>query len=219
VKSYGHYCGLARALDVVGERWALLVVRELLEGPRRYRELLAGMPGVATNTLAERLDHLREAGVIAHLDDGRYALTPWGEGLREAVYALGRWAGPLMAGPRGGDAFRPQWIRHMAVARFDGHDPERRDLTVQIQVSAGDGETAEPWGLVSAGGRVHLVPGPIAAPDVSLRGPVEPTVGLLLGRISARTARERGVTTSGDVRRLPGLRPRGEAPRPTAAAR
>ncbi len=211
MKSYGQFCGLARALDVVGERWALLVVRELLEGPRRYRELLDGMPGVATNMLAERLASLREAGVVVRMDDGRYALTEWGEGLREAVYALGRWAGPLMARPRGDDEFRPQWIRHMVVARFDGHDPERRDVTVQITVTDGERQAPEPWGLISTGGRVHLVRGPIVEPDVTLSGPVEPTVGLLLGRINAPTARTRGVTATGALRRLPGLRPRGEA--------
>ena len=64
MRSYRQYCGLARALDVVGDRWTLLVIRELLEGPRRYAELLDGLPGIATNLLAERLRSLEENGIV-----------------------------------------------------------------------------------------------------------------------------------------------------------
>ena len=92
MRSYGQYCALARALDVIGDRWALLIVRELLDGPRRYNELLAGLPGVATNLLAERLRTLESSGVVESSADGRYALTAWRIGLREPIYALG--AGP-----------------------------------------------------------------------------------------------------------------------------
>jgi DNA-binding HxlR family transcriptional regulator len=204
MRSYGQYCGLARALDVVGERWALLVVRELLEGPRRYNELLNGLPGIATNLLVERLRNLEADGVVCRLDDGRYALTPWGEGLREAVYALGRWAGPLMARPRGDDHFRTSWLRHMVVARFEGFDPRRRDVTVELRCDD------EPVTLISAGGRVHLAPGKAAAPDVTLAGPADAVVGLLLGRISRTEAEARTVSAAGNLRRLKGLRPRGE---------
>lgn len=204
MRSYGQYCGLARALDVVGERWSLLVVRELLEGPRRYNELLSGLPGIATNLLVERLRGLEDGGVLCRLDDGSYALTPWGEDLHEAVYALGRWAGPLMARPRGEDHFRPNWLRHMVVARFEGVDPHRTDLTVELR--SGD----EPVTLISSRGRVHVAPGRATAPDVTLAGPPDAVVGLLLGRISRADAESQGVTASGDLRRLSGLRPRGE---------
>ncbi len=213
MRSYGQYCGLARALDVVGERWALLAVRELLDGPRRYNELLDGLPGIATNLLVERLRNLERDGVVRRLHDGRYALTPWGEELHEAVYALGRWAGPLMARPRGDDHFRPNWLRHMVIARFEGFDPDRRDVIIELL--CGD---QPPMTLISSGGRVHLAPGRATAPDITLAGPTEPVVGLLLGRISKATATARGVTTVGDTRRLKGLRPRGERPPVQASA-
>lgn len=129
MRSYRQYCGLARALDVVGERWTMLIVRDLLDGPRGYNQLLEGLPGIATNLLADRLRSLREIGVVQHRDDGRYELTSWGQDLRDAVYALGRWAGPLMAQPRGEDHFQPSWLHHMVIARFDGHDPDRKDMT------------------------------------------------------------------------------------------
>jgi DNA-binding HxlR family transcriptional regulator len=212
VRSYRHYCGLARALDVVGERWALLVVRELLEGPRRYNELLDGLPGIASNLLVERLRSLEADGVVHRLDDGRYALTSWGADLHEAIYALGRWAGPLMARPRGEDAFRPNWMRHMIVARFEGMDPQRKDLVVELRC------TDEPLTLVSAGGRVHLAQGGAIEPDVTLSGPPEPVVALLLGRVSRLEAEAQGVSVAGDTRRLSGLRLRGER-RLTAAGR
>jgi DNA-binding HxlR family transcriptional regulator len=208
MRSYGQYCGLARALDVVGERWSLLVVRELLDGPRRYNELLSGLPGIATNLLVERLRSLEADDVVRRLDDGRYALTPWGVDLHEAIYALGRWAGPLMARPRGEDHFRPNWLRHMVVARFEGIDPSRKDLTVELRF-----KDEPPMTLISARGRVHLARGGTTKPDVTLEGPHEAVVGLLLGRISRAEAESRGVTGTGNVRGLGGLRPRGERPK------
>src|SRR5207248_3976431 len=95
VRSYRQYCGLARGLDVIGDRWILLIVRELLNGPRRYNELLDGLPGIATNLLADRLRDLVDTGVLERREGQTYALTEWGEGLRDVVFALGRWARPL----------------------------------------------------------------------------------------------------------------------------
>lgn len=202
MRSYNQYCGLARALDVVGERWSLLVVRELMEGPRRFNELLEGLPGVASNLLVERLRGLEDKGVIVHRDDGRYALTDWGMGLHEAIYALGRWAGPLMVS-RGKAAFRPQWLRHMVVARFEGLDPERKDMEVEVRLPGG-----EPMTFLSARGRVHLVAGAAQRPDVVLTGPPDGVAGLLGGRMSKTEALKRGVKIEGDAAMLSGLRPR-----------
>lgn len=114
-RSYGQYCGLARALDVVGDRWTLLIVRQLLLGPARYGHLLHGLPGMATNLLADRLRILEEAGIVErHLSDEHnsivYALTPWGRELREPIEALIRWSTPLMVRGPEGDAFRAQWL-------------------------------------------------------------------------------------------------------------
>lgn len=204
VRTYKQFCGLARALDVVGERWTLLIVRELLTGPKGYNQLLAGLPGIATNLLADRLRSLADAGVLARLDDGRYELTAWGHELREAVYALGRWAGPLMVQPRGDDHFQMLWLHHMVIARFDGHDPDRADLTVELCT---DGEV---FTLESLDGYVHLLEGRTAEPDLILAGPTEPAVAYLLGRIDPEAAHAAGVSVRGSSRKLEGLRPRGE---------
>lgn len=113
-RDYRQYCGLASALDVLGERWTLLIVRELLLGPRRYGELLAELPGIGTNLLAERLKFLLERGVLRHASvDGRdraYELTELGDQLREPVLGLARWGLAQLGDPLDRDMImRPHW--------------------------------------------------------------------------------------------------------------
>lgn len=96
-RSYGDPCGIARALDVVGERWALLVVRELVLGPKRFTDLRAHLPGIATDVLSQRLRQLEQAGVLrstplpAPASGQAYALTERGRDLEPVLHALGRW--------------------------------------------------------------------------------------------------------------------------------
>src|SRR3954454_16334730 len=113
MRSYGQYCALARALDLVGDRWTLLIARELyLRGPSRYTDLRNGLPGIATNLLADRLRALERAGVIAREDapppvaTALFQLTPRGEQLRPVLEGLIRWGIPLMAEQNPGDAVR-----------------------------------------------------------------------------------------------------------------
>lgn len=122
-RSYGQFCGLARALDVVGDRWNLLIVRELLPGALRYSELRASLPGVASNLLAERLRTMEQTGVVERRlgDTGvLYGLTPWGAELREPMEALGRWGAPLLATGQGDDEFRPRWLTLALPAMLRG---------------------------------------------------------------------------------------------------
>ncbi|NUR00714.1 MAG: helix-turn-helix transcriptional regulator [Streptomyces sp.] len=138
-RSYGQYCGLARALDVVGDRWNLLIVRQLLMAPARYRELHDGLPGMATNLLVDRLRDLETAGVVERrlAEDGNaivYALTPWGTGLREPIDGLIRWSTPLMARGPGGDRFRTEWLVVALRALIVGKPAEHRSSTVGIEV-------------------------------------------------------------------------------------
>lgn len=139
-RSYGQYCGLARALDVVGDRWNLLIVRQLLIAPARYQELCDGLPGVATNLLADRLRDLEAAGVIERrlAEDGRaitYALTTWGAQLREPIEGLIRWSTPLMIRGPEGDAFRAEGLLVALPALFNGRVPADRASTVGITVN------------------------------------------------------------------------------------
>ena len=97
-RSYDDGSAFAQALDLVGERWALLVVRELTFGPRRFTDLKAALPGIATNVLAQRLQGLTAGGVVEQVDLTRparghaYALTPWGRAFREPLRVMGAWA-------------------------------------------------------------------------------------------------------------------------------
>jgi DNA-binding HxlR family transcriptional regulator len=138
-RSYGQYCGLARALDVVGDRWNLLIVRQLLMAPARYRDLIDGLPGIATNLLADRLRDLEASGVVERRLAGEgnaiaYALTPWGAELREPVEGLIRWSTPLMVRGPDGDSFRPEWLVLPLSALLTSKAAAHRSSTVGIAV-------------------------------------------------------------------------------------
>ena len=112
-KTYGQYCALARALDIVGDRWTLLIVRELLAGEATYGELRRGLPGVATNLLAERLRSLENRSLVNRTGAGkatRYRLTDRGRDLHDVIHSLVRWGAPEMARGAAGDSFRPSWL-------------------------------------------------------------------------------------------------------------
>ena len=115
MRTYGDRCGVARALDVIGERWALLVVRELVLGPKRFSDLRAGLPRVAPDVLSQRLRELEQTGVLRRAklpppSGARvYELTEWGQELEPLVVGLGRWGSraPFPGGEAdlGADAF------------------------------------------------------------------------------------------------------------------
>jgi DNA-binding HxlR family transcriptional regulator len=125
-KHYGQYCPVAHALELVGERWALLVVRELLGGPKRYTDLAGALPGIGTNILANRLRDLEGAGVIAKrrlpppAAANVYELTPYGEELREPLYALGRWGARSLGPPTSKDNLAPGWLVNAVRATCKG---------------------------------------------------------------------------------------------------
>jgi DNA-binding HxlR family transcriptional regulator len=102
-RDYGQYDGITQALELVGERWALLIVRDLLVGPRRYGELAAGLPRIPSNILAARLKELQAAGIIRRAPRSRiilYELTPYGRELEPVVLALGAWGFKALGDPR-----------------------------------------------------------------------------------------------------------------------
>ena len=102
-RDYGQYGGVTRALKLVGESWALLIVRDLLVGPRRYGELAAGLPRIPSNILAARLKELQAAGVIRRVPRSRvivYELTPYGRELEPVVLAFGAWGFKALGDPR-----------------------------------------------------------------------------------------------------------------------
>src|SRR5574338_1433207 len=96
-KSYNQFCGLAYALDVIGERWTLLIIRELFAGPRRFTDLMGGLPGISTNLLTDRLRDLEQRGLIIKRTlpppaaSTVYELTRLGRGLENTLLAMGKW--------------------------------------------------------------------------------------------------------------------------------
>ena len=158
-RDYGQYCGLTRALELVGERWALLIVRDLLVGPRRYGELAAGLPRIPSNILAARLKELQSAGLIRRAPRSRiiiYELTPYGRELEPVVLALGAWGFKAMGEPRDEQvitpdsmtitlrtAFRPQVAATLPATayatRFGPADLLVRVDGSTLDVSRGDG--------------------------------------------------------------------------------
>ncbi|MDR5701225.1 winged helix-turn-helix transcriptional regulator [Agromyces aerolatus] len=104
-RGFGQYSGVARAVERVGERWALLIVRDLLAGARRYSDLKAGLPRIPTNILSDRLKELQEAGVIRRVPTvrGGYELTALGRGLEPVVLALERWGWSALGEPAEGE--------------------------------------------------------------------------------------------------------------------
>ena len=143
-RSYGQYCALAKALDVVGERWTLLIVRELFAGPQRFSDLLHALPGIGTGMLAARLREMRAANIIelAELPPPAashvYRLTPRGRQLDAALSALGRWGGDLL-GPAGSAAHaNPLWLLQSFAARTATNDASVSSASVVL--AAGDVE-------------------------------------------------------------------------------
>src|SRR5437660_12010745 len=105
-RSYDQYCAVARGLDVSGDRWTLLIVRDLLLGPKRYKDLLSGLPGIGTNLLADRLKELEGAGLIERAvlpppaGSTVYQLTERGLALEPVMIALGRWGARCLGAPK-----------------------------------------------------------------------------------------------------------------------
>jgi DNA-binding HxlR family transcriptional regulator len=121
-RSYDQFCSVARALDVVSERWTLLIVRNLMLGPRRYSELMAELPGITTNLLAARLQTMEADGLISRRDGSpaRYELTALGASLEPVVVELGRWGANFMDQPRRRDTMNPGWGLLALKRRYRG---------------------------------------------------------------------------------------------------
>ena len=121
-RSYDQFCSVARALDVVSERWTLLIVRNLMLGPRRYSDLMAELPGITTNLLATRLQTMEADGLVARgeASPARYELTALGASLEPVVVELGRWGANFMDQPRRADTMNAGWGLLSLKRRYRG---------------------------------------------------------------------------------------------------
>lgn len=168
-RTYDHYCAVAKALDLVGERWTLLLVRELAGGPMRYTDLIAGVPGIATDVLAARLRKLEESGIVERRTlpppaaSVVYELTDAGRGLTPVLRELAKW-GMQFLGKRKGEAFRIEWLAHWLHVMFR---PERAAGTTLVLQFESGGEAIH---ARVADGTLETRLGPAENPDVVVAG-------------------------------------------------
>ncbi|HMF84344.1 MAG TPA: winged helix-turn-helix transcriptional regulator [Acidimicrobiia bacterium] len=198
-RGYGQYCGLARALELVGGRWALLVVRDLLTGPKRFSELQEGLNGVPTNVLTSRLRELEEVGIVerrvqAHPGGGvAYALTDYGLELEEPILRLGFWGAKTMGSPCEGDFIS---MDSLALALRGAFRPDKGRGRRRLYELRVDGKALR---LVVKDGRVSTPAASAEEPDAVLD--TEPGVisELLSGAVELDAAIESGrVRVEGD---------------------
>jgi len=216
-RSYADGCAFAQALDIVGERWALLVIRELVFGPKRFTDLKTDLSGIATNVLTQRLTELEAAGIVTRRDLPRpargqvYDLTAWGRDLAPIFRVMGKWAArsPLL---RMG---LPLSVNAAVLSLGAMFDPSRAgglELRLEARLSG------MPFALDVADRRLSVEPGLHPAPDVVVTGDQNLFLPLLYAGMPVEAALEQGLQVTGDVevlRRFAGLFPMPEpAPLP-----
>ena len=198
MKRYGQFCGLARALEHVGDRWTLLVIRELLLGPSTYGSLLTALDGIPTNLLADRLRQLEADGLVARETDSEdrrralYSLTTLGEGLEPALLALTNWGAHWMRTGRGSDRFDPRWSM-LALRALLHNRRATRSGTLELRIG-GNALTVATMGE----GSLRVERGSAAAPGATVEGDPELMLGLVSGELTPTEAARRGIRVRGD---------------------
>ena len=133
MRTYAQYCPIVRAVEVLGERWTLLIVREMLTGSRRFNELSRGLPGLSRALLSRRLRQLVAAGLVRRSEDG-YDLTPAGEDLRPLVFGLADWGARHAFGDPRPEELDPETLMWWFHGRIDTGGVERRAV-IQVEIA------------------------------------------------------------------------------------
>jgi DNA-binding HxlR family transcriptional regulator len=200
VRSYGQYCSIAKALDVVGDRWTLLIIRELLiRGACRYTDLRNGLPGIATNLLSDRIRELESAGLIRREDapppiaTTLFHLTEAGAELLPVLDAIGRWGVRYMIEPADGDEFRGHWFTFPVSFFLHDRDPDGPPVSIELRTAS------SPAVIEISGGSARTRLGTAPAPDLILQGEPQLILALLSGQLTAAEAADRGLQVSGDT--------------------
>jgi DNA-binding HxlR family transcriptional regulator len=201
VRSYRQYCSIAKALDVVGDRWTLLIIRELLiRGACRYTDLKDGLPGIATNLLADRLRELESAGLIRREEapppvaTTLFHLTDTGAALLPVVEAIARWGIGSMVTPADGDQFRGHWFAFPAALFLHDRDPDGPPISIELRTSS-----SSPAVIEVSGGSVATRLGTAEAPDLVLDGEPWLILAMITGKLTAAQAADGGLAISGDA--------------------
>lgn len=199
MRSYGQYCGVAKALDVIGDRWTILIIRELLiRGACRYTDLKNGLPGVATNLLSDRIRELEAVGLIRREDAPPpvaatvFQLTEAGEQLYPVVDAIGRWGVRYMIERAEGDEFRGHWFTFPVSYFLHDRDPDGPPVSIELRAAS------SPAVVEISGGQVRTRLGTAAAPDLVLQGDPQLILALFSGELTAAEVTDLGLEISGD---------------------
>lgn len=200
-RTYGDVCGVARALDLVGERWTLMIVRELLLGPKRFTDLRAGLPVVGPDVLTQRLRDLTAGGLVSRrklpppAPAQVYELTDLGRGLEPVVMALGDFGSRLPV-PATGE-LRMSFDSHILSLRtlFDSDGAGDLDARVQLRLDGGP-----PFRAQVSGGAFTVDPGEHPEPDATVAGDPGAMIGVAHGRLGLDDALAAGlISLSGDT--------------------
>lgn len=207
MRSYGQYCSVARALDAIGDRWTLLVVREfLLQGGCRYTDLLTGLPGISTNLLGDRLRQLEANGLVRReaapppVAATLYHLTDAGRELEAVVRALGRFGARYMAEFSGDEEFRSHWLAFPVSELLEDTDPSGSPVVIEIR--SGD----RPAFIELDNGEMRTTLTAPRPPDLVLTGAAPLVLGVLTGQLQVQEARQLGLETEGSTAPLQRLR-------------
>ena len=191
-RSYGQYCGLARALDLVGDRWAALVVRELALGPLRFTDVLAGLPGVSTSVLASRLRRLERGGVVRRrvlpvpAASSVYELTDYGRDLVPVLLALGGWGARSLGARTPDQALRSHWLVLALKALFNPVAADGLELVSEVRLRDG------PFRVAVGEGRIDVARGSDPGAQLVFEADDDALVGLLAGALDLEVARASG---------------------------
>jgi DNA-binding HxlR family transcriptional regulator len=199
-RKFDQYCPVAHAISLVGERWSLLIIRELLHGPRRYTDLSDGLPGIGTNILAARLRDLEGCGIVQKrrlpppAASTVYELTEYGRGLDEAMYALARWGARTLGPPGPDDELYPEWGVNAFQALFNAEAARGVTETYVLNID-GDVFTAR-----IAGGSLDAHVGADDDADVVVELDIATFFALTGGELDPADALEQGrVRLEGDA--------------------
>jgi DNA-binding HxlR family transcriptional regulator len=207
-RPYEQHCSLAHALDLVGERWTLLIVRELLAGPRRYGDLASGLVTVPTNVLAARLKQLEENGLVRRreLDPPAHAvsvyeLTELGESLSASLTELARWGMQTLRATREDRSFQSHWLIPALNARFDPRAAKGVDETYEFRI---EGDDTIHFEVAHGAGTARV--GAAENPAVVIAADPDTFIELTGGAIDPATAIERGARIDGKPKAIERLR-------------
>jgi DNA-binding HxlR family transcriptional regulator len=200
MRSYGQYCSVAKALDVVGDRWTLLIIRELLiRGPCRYTDLKNGLPGIATNLLSGRIRELESAGLIWREDapppvaTTLFRLTDAGRQLEPVLDAIGQWGVRYMTDRAENDQFRSHWFAFPASLFLHDRDPGGPPITIELRTAD------SPAVIEVSAGSIRTRPGTATSPDLVLDGEPRLILAMFSGRLTAAEVACLGLQISGDT--------------------